>query len=1217
MDAIYAAAIGDTLTGAYCVSCPLCHVAFISLPARSPFPLCLLQAYSALLSRVLGDYADPAEAVPRTAFPELRHSRYVAYRAALRRRMASLRGWWLLRGALIALAGLDKLVLACGTHFSDIRPFSLAFAVWPFSLAAPADGGAAAAAAAAAAASSSPLLSFYPAWMGALVHRAGSVLFQALLRDHYGAPAGGSALRTESIAFNAGLARAVLAALSATAIPLALAVTAAISVCRWRARDFASHRALAASPEAREWTWDPKMIGEHPAQALPSRASSGVEALSSERDQARIAAKANPRLASQLVATGTPALRTRGALHATAAASEEHSTAAAVGAGADPADAAMAHAAEVAGDLPEDPVIAYLKEGAWPAPQTHAAHPMASTAPGGRELCLCLLSCACCDAVVISLLHHIKFGALSSVALRCACPLQRRGTLACASLAPCPSSTVSLLPLPPASSLSSSAGMHPALAPVPRRYPDSPTLLTPRPMRIVILTIGTRGDVQPYVALGRALRDAGHSVVISSTSDFKDFVEKAGLEFYDTHSPRVTQPPGWMTVASVADMLHISGPAAREAYGQVGRAFHAACTAPVVADVVIGTAMTVTFALDVSEAAGIPCWLAKLAPEIPSCGFVTPGSSESSVGWLNWVRCMAYWLKVAKASKDVGLEAAEQSWRVGDLHIAPVKPTARIAEMTYTPQLLAFSKTLFPRPSDYPAWAFQVGFWSLSEAESYRAHADPRLVGFMRSRDADNKASPVAVVTFGSMVLSCRPNFLSDLVAELLLARFRVLVLTGWAGETTAKGKAAHAAADADAAAAGAGAGAGSGVIAHSATSGASTLGLRPEQVANPHVLCWPEAPHDWLFNEPGCALVVHHGGAGTTGAALSRGIASLVIPVLRWADQPQWGRLVEDLGVGVMIEEPNPSRPSIAAAIARVRRPPPPSSSSSASSPTNGSSSPTAASGSGTTGAGAGAGAAGAAADNDDMPKPADKLCTFSGTAAGDAANKLGATMRGETSAESTLALLESCLCNAVLPPHEADAIHPLAGLLPAQMSAEQRMCVRHCVPCRRLRARLTLADTPMFRVGASAFFGAARARAAGSAPAPVATFSLPALLADASHGSAGAAAGPQASPAGTPARPSRGGGATSAGAASASGAGAGAGAGSKAPLASPPPTAGKPKVSRGGGAASADAGAADSAPADAAASADGSSSAGGASSARKRGRKASTGPSASAARA
>lgn len=743
------------------------------------------------------------------------------------------------------------------------------------------------------------------------------------------------------------------------------------------------------------------------------------------------------------------------------------------------------------------------------------------------------------------------------------------------------------------------AGVHPALAPVPRRYPDSATLLTPRPMRIVILTIGTRGDVQPYVALGRALREAGHSVVISSTSDFQDFVEKAGLEFVDTDTPRVVQPPGWMTVASVADMLRISGPAARDAYGKVGRAFHAACTSPVLADVVIGTAMTVTFALDISEAAGIPCWLAKLAPEIPSCGFVTPGSRESSVGWLNWLRCMAYWLRVAKASKDVGLEAAEQTWRVNDLHISPAAASQRIAEMTYTPQLLAFSKYIFPRPSDYPSWAFQVGFWALAEKEAYRATADHRLVDFMRARDAANAAKPTAVVTFGSMVLSCRPNFLADLVAELLAARYHVLVLTGWAGD-----KAAQAA---SAGAAGAGGG-GAGAAAHSA---ASTLGLRPDQIANPHVMCWPEAPHDWLFDQLGCALVVHHGGAGTTGAALSRGIPSLVIPVLRWADQPQWGRLVEDLGVGVLIEEANPSRPAIAAAIARVRRPRAAAagagSSAAAASPTSGGASPTAASG-----AGAGAGA-GSSSDVPEMPQPNAKLMSFSGTAAGDEANRLGAHVRAETSAESTLALLESCLCNAVLPPHEADAIHPLAGLLPPHLTNEQRMCVRHCVPCRRLRTRLTLADTAMFRVGAQSFFGAARARAVGTAPAPVATFSLPALLADAgSAAGAGAAAGPQASPVPTPAKPSRGGAASSSAAGAASAGGVGAGSKASGPLTSPVPTPGK--TSRG---ASSAASQADSAAADPAASVDGAGSASAgacASSARKRGRRASTGPSARA---
>src|SRR5690606_22961822 len=54
-------------------------------------------------------------------------------------------------------------------------------------------------------------------------------------------------------------------------------------------------------------------------------------------------------------------------------------------------------------------------------------------------------------------------------------------------------------------------------------------------------------------------------------------------------------------------------------------------------------------------------------------------------------------------------------------------------------------------------------------------------------------------------------------------------------------------------------------------------------------------APHDWLF--PQMAGVVHHGGAGTTGAALRAGVPNTVVSHM--ADQPYWGRRVYELEVG------------------------------------------------------------------------------------------------------------------------------------------------------------------------------------------------------------------------------------------------------------------------------------------------------------------------------
>ena len=54
----------------------------------------------------------------------------------------------------------------------------------------------------------------------------------------------------------------------------------------------------------------------------------------------------------------------------------------------------------------------------------------------------------------------------------------------------------------------------------------------PLPLSIVVQVVGSRGDVQPFIALGNELQRHGHRVRIATHSVFKDFVLKAGLEFY-------------------------------------------------------------------------------------------------------------------------------------------------------------------------------------------------------------------------------------------------------------------------------------------------------------------------------------------------------------------------------------------------------------------------------------------------------------------------------------------------------------------------------------------------------------------------------------------------------------------------------------------------------------------------------------------------------------
>src|SRR5690606_19464725 len=61
------------------------------------------------------------------------------------------------------------------------------------------------------------------------------------------------------------------------------------------------------------------------------------------------------------------------------------------------------------------------------------------------------------------------------------------------------------------------------------------------------------------------------------------------------------------------------------------------------------------------------------------------------------------------------------------------------------------------------------------------------------------------------------------------------------------------------------------------------------------NVFMLDQAPHDWLF--PRVSAVVHHGGAGTTAAGLRAGKPTVIVPFI--ADQPFWGRVVHELGVG------------------------------------------------------------------------------------------------------------------------------------------------------------------------------------------------------------------------------------------------------------------------------------------------------------------------------
>jgi UDP:flavonoid glycosyltransferase YjiC (YdhE family) len=366
-------------------------------------------------------------------------------------------------------------------------------------------------------------------------------------------------------------------------------------------------------------------------------------------------------------------------------------------------------------------------------------------------------------------------------------------------------------------------------------------------MRLLILSIGSRGDVQPYVSLARALKAAGYDVAVGVAPGYREFVESHGVEHrsFDCGDPRelLANPEtrnaienGGNPLRFVRKLGEILGPLLEKGYID-------ACHAARDADAIIAGPGGVPVAQALEESRGLPYVPAFLQPSHPTREFAS---------WLmpEIPRWLPFCGALRRASHHAAFEllfrvirGANDSARRRVLDLGPgvngFASMLREAKLT----LYGYSEHVVPTPKDWGPNALATGYWFLPQLSSWQA---PRaLVDFLESGE-----KPVCI-GFGSMTTN-DPAGATQLVARSCKqARVRAVLLTGWGGLE--------------------GADLGDGVFALDA------------------------APHDWLF--PRMAGVVHHGGAGTTSAAMRAGVPSFAATFI--ADQQFWGRRIVSLGCG------------------------------------------------------------------------------------------------------------------------------------------------------------------------------------------------------------------------------------------------------------------------------------------------------------------------------
>jgi len=365
-------------------------------------------------------------------------------------------------------------------------------------------------------------------------------------------------------------------------------------------------------------------------------------------------------------------------------------------------------------------------------------------------------------------------------------------------------------------------------------------------VRIRVITIGSQGDVRPYVALGAGLRAAGHDVRILTHRSFEPLVREHRLDFApvsgdpremaDNRQLRALHDDGRNVLRWWRTFNDVDAPLMRQRLRDCWEGCRDA-------EVIVVSILPYLLGYGIAEKLQVPLVRAFYFPVSPTGSYP--------------VELVPDWLPLGERLNRATYSAQRQVlWQIARPWISRaysdvlgIQKVARLepfGQLDRQQQLLlyCYSPAVAPPPPDWGSWIDVTGYWFLDRSTDWTPPA--ALEAFL----ADGPP-PVYIGGFGNMT-NRDPSELAKTVARALAqSERRAIVLTGWGGLPVS------------------------------------------ELPRNIFSIDW--IPFDWLL--PRVAAVVHHGGAGTTAAGLRAGRPTVIIPF--FLDQFFWGKRVFELGVG------------------------------------------------------------------------------------------------------------------------------------------------------------------------------------------------------------------------------------------------------------------------------------------------------------------------------